>query len=351
MRKKYVVLVGPNRNLKGGISTVINDIYNSDLQQDFNIIAINTYGKKFGSSFFLGIMWYFSLIIMRSVSICHIQLASKGSFYRKIFFILLTPRNVKLLIHVHGGGFIKFYTSQPKFIQRLIEYSMNKANLVITVSEVFRNELCNVIGVNKNKIKRVYNGVTLKKNINIENSGKEVKVLFMGKLSRVKGIYDFIEVIKSFKEVEMNVKFLIAGNGDIETVKQIIKNEKVEEQTEILGWIDGKQKDNVLLTSDVLIAPSYFESFGISIVEAMNFGVAIIGYRVGGIPEIVEHTKNGFLHDTGDISGMVKSLKELVENENLLISMKLNNMEKVKKFSKDKFIESIRKIYYLYIQP
>jgi len=345
MKNRNIVLIGPSIHLKGGIATVIRDIYNSDLKELFNIELVSTYGKRAINSFFTGLIKYLYLLLLGRVDIAHINLASRGSFFRKVFFIMMTPRNKKLILHLHGGGFIDFYKGQSNMIQKLIRYSFNKADLIITVSDVFKGKLIEVMGVDENKIIRVYNGVSLKDKVKIKEAGKAIKVLFMGKLNKDKGINDYIEVIKKFKAINKEVKFLMAGNGDIDAIKELVEKEGLTDQTEILGWIEGKEKEEILSKCDVLLAPSHFEAFGISIVEAMNYGLAIVAYSVGGIPEIVEGSINGYLNEVGDIEGMAHNLQLLIEDSKLLKEIKARNIEKSKEFSKERFIDNIRKVY------
>jgi len=345
MKNKNIVLIGPSIYLKGGIATVIRDIYNSHLKDLFNIELVSTYDKSAIKPFFTGLIKYLSLLLLGKVDIAHVNLASRGSFFRKIFFIIMTPRNKKLIIHLHGGGFIDFYKRQSNIIQKLIRYSFNKADLIITVSDIFKNILIEVMDLDEKKIIRIYNGISLKDNVKINEASKAIKVLFMGKLNRDKGIYDFIEVIKKIKATNKEVKFLIAGNGDIEAIKELVEKEGLTEQTKILGWIEGSEKEEILSKCDILLAPSHFEAFGISIVEGMNYGLAIVAYSVGGIPEIVEDSINGYLNEVGDIEGMAHNLQILIKNSKLLKEIKTRNIEKSKEFSKEKFIDNIRKLY------
>jgi len=345
MKNKNIVLIGPSMHLNGGIATVIRDIYNSDLEQRFNINTVTTYNKSPIIPFITGLIRYIWLLALGKVNIAHINLASRGSFFRKIFFVILTPSHKKLIIHLHGGGFIEFYKSQSKVIQRLIRYSFHKADLIITVSDIFKSKLIHEIGVDENKITRVYNGIALNNKAKIKGQSKDIKVLFMGKLNKDKGIYDYIEVIKKFKYINKDVKFLIAGNGDIEGIRGLIEKEGLTSQTEILGWIDGVEKENILSQCDILLAPSHFESFGISILEAMNYGLAIVAYGVGGIPEIVKDRVNGYLVNKGDINGLVERLLLLLEDLSFMEVIKKINIIKAKEFSKEKFIDNLMDIY------
>jgi glycosyltransferase involved in cell wall biosynthesis len=79
-----------------------------------------------------------------------------------------------------------------------------------------------------------------------------------------------------------------------------IESAGLEEMVEFRGWVTGREKQQLLQFSDVFILPSYFEGSPVAVLEAMSYGAPVISTTVGGIPEIVQSGRNGWLHRPGD---------------------------------------------------
>jgi len=80
--------------------------------------------------------------------------------------------------------------------------------------------------------------------------------------------------------------------------------------------------ENLLGCADVFLLPSSEESFGLAALEALSCETPVVGSNVGGIPEVVAHNINGFLHDVGDVDSMANSIIELFTNDGMLQDFK-----------------------------
>ena len=85
----------------------------------------------------------------------------------------------------------------------------------------------------------------------------------------------------------------------------------------------GKQEQvqEKLAMADILLLPSELESFGLAALEGMACEVVPIATRVGGIPELIEHGKSGYLADVGDVDTMARYAIELLSDEDALHKM------------------------------
>jgi glycosyltransferase involved in cell wall biosynthesis len=163
-------------------------------------------------------------------------------------------------------------------------------DMFITPSHFMAMQL-NKMGFNRD-IHVIHNPI----NITQFNRFKKMKgfqqtFLYAGRFSKDKGIELFLEAAANLR----NKKFLIAGVGDlIDQVKQADKN---LDNLEYLGSLNKEQLFDAFDRSDFLVLPSiWFENNPMIIIEAMTFGLAVIGSHIGGIPELLNE-RRGFLFD------------------------------------------------------
>nr|WP_243158072.1 glycosyltransferase family 4 protein [Aminipila terrae] len=91
--------------------------------------------------------------------------------------------------------------------------------------------------------------------------------------------------------------------------------------------------------------PSYIESFGISCVEAMSFGNAVICNNIGGLKEIVENGVNGELVNIGEIDELSNKILKLMNNQHLINMYAENNIGRSKEFTEERMIKEIYDVY------
>ena len=110
----------------------------------------------------------------------------------------------------------------------------------------------------------------------------------------------------------------------------------------------GKQEEirEKLALADIMLMPSELESFGLAALEAMACEVVPIATRVGGVPEVIEHGKSGFLADVGDVATMARYAVELLSDKNLLQEMaKASRAVAQSRFCSNKIIPQYEEFY------
>lgn len=107
----------------------------------------------------------------------------------------------------------------------------------------------------------------------------------MGRLGERKGVYDLLQSIQQLKTLGVTANFNLAGDGEVEEVKALVQQYGIEDCVNVLGWINGEQKEKLMREADLLVLPSYHEGLPMAILEAMNCGLPIISTTVGGIPK------------------------------------------------------------------
>jgi N-acetyl-alpha-D-glucosaminyl L-malate synthase BshA len=135
----------------------------------------------------------------------------------------------------------------------------------------------------------------------------------------VKRVTDTIEIFDRVRK-QVPSKLLLIGDGpDRSRAEWLAVQKGIHDDVLFLGKQD--QIHEKLALADILLLPSELESFGLAALEAMACEVVPIATRVGGIPEVIEHGKSGFLAEVGDVETMARYAVELLGHENRLHEM------------------------------
>lgn len=342
-----VLMIGPGRGLKGGISSVVESYYNVGLDKlvDLDYLETFTDGTKIKKIIFAIKSLLKFTNKAKDSDIVHIHMSSRGSFYRKSLFVKKAYKmNKKIIIHIHGSEFQKFYKNECNSIQKkYVQNILNKSNKVIALSEEWKYILSEI--VEHNKVNVLYNSIEIKSVVDNKNY-EEKKVLFLGRIGKRKGVYDILEVAPRIISNHPNVKFIIAGDGEVDNVKSLCKDIGIENNVTILGWTSGDEKTKLLSEATVYLLPSYNEGMPISILEAMAYKLPIISTNIGGIPQLVTNNIEGYLFNAGNLNELESILNNVLSSEKLRKTLGENSFNKVEKeFNIEKNIYRLCSIY------
>jgi glycosyltransferase involved in cell wall biosynthesis len=170
---------------------------------------------------------------------------------------------------------------------------MIAADKIITVSNLTRNTVIHKYGMPAEKVVTVYNAVDplADDRINMFKKGVDEKlVTFLGRITKQKGPEYFIEAAHLVLQKMDNVRFVMAGSGDM--MEKMIRRAaelKITDKFHFTGFLKGNEVFSMLSLSDLYIMPSVSEPFGISPLEAMQSNVPVIISHQSGVAEILTY--------------------------------------------------------------
>ena len=166
--------------------------------------------------------------------------------------------------------------------------------------------------------------------------------MFAGRLSKEKGIYTLLKAFSGNR----NHKLVIAGTGPLENeLKRYAEKEKMN--VDFIGFQDFNSLQKWIKNCCAIIIPSEcYENSPNIILEAYALGKPVIGSRIGGIPELIENGKTGFLFEMGNVDDLVDKINMIQENKNLTLEMG-NNAKRIvtEKYSPDEHYDELINIY------
>ena len=263
---------------------------------------------------------------------------------------ILSDQNIKIpfITTLHGTD-ITLVGKDPSF-EPVINFSINKSNMVTAVSESLKKDTNELFEV-KNNIKVIPNFICID-DYKLENNdfykkrfapNNEKIICHISNFRKVKRIKD---VLLSFEKIskEIDVKLILVGDGpERSALEKISRESQYRNNIYFLGSL--KSTKEVLNISDLFFLPSSTESFGLSALEAMACSVPVISTKTGGIPEVVIDGESGYLSEVGDVKEMSSNAVEILSNENKLLLFKENALKQAMKFDVKQILPRYEKIY------
>ncbi len=176
-------------------------------------------------------------------------------------------------------------------------------------------------------------------------SDEEAVIGTVGRLSREKNQAMLIEAADQIQKEFPLVKFLIVGDGPEETyLKALVRDKNLEKHILFTGLIDDIS--SLYPALDIFVLTSLTEGVPLSLLEAMACARLVVATKVGGIPQIIWHGKNGFLVAPGDVTGLVKVLGRVVKDRSLFLEMGREASDFIRKhYSLEHMVEKYERLY------
>lgn len=322
-KRVSVLMAGPRPGEYGGISAVANTILNSSrISNSHHIWYLPTWRpgsipRKF-LYFLAALPRFLYLITVKPIDILHLHMAHGASFYRKALLALLAHCLRKpYILQFHSRHLIK-WAEHYRFRKQMVNSILGRACAILVLYEQAIAEVRKLSG--NQSIFVLPNPVDVRDQefLSIKHKQEEVNVLFLGDISPEKGVRDLVSAISSVA-ASLNcddpvVKLNLCGQGDTKKLKHKCKQLGVSDLVEFKGPVVGDEKDQIFERSDIFVLPSHSEALPVSMLEAMSHGLPIVATEVGGIPEIIEHGKNGLLVPIGDVESLASALTKLIKN-------------------------------------
>jgi glycosyltransferase involved in cell wall biosynthesis len=141
---------------------------------------------------------------------------------------------------------------------------------------------------------------------------------YVGRLSQEKGILNFLEAIPLVIETRDDVRFLIAGDGQLrDRAETYIQQANLSSKVKFLGWVPHDELPSYLNELKLLVSPSYTEAGPYSVFEAMACGTPVLSTPVGQVPDAVTDGKTGFILENNSPECIAKNIIRALKHPNL----------------------------------
>ena len=340
----------PQSKSRGGILSVVDVYRERGLFAKWPIVYLGTVcdGSALAKTRIAvtAVFQFLRIVLTGRLALLHAHTASRASFWRKSIFILIALAARKpVVMHLHGAEFNTFYHRECGSIRkRFVRYVLENVDVVIVLSAQWDER----IGAMAPRAKRaiVANPFPAGVDSGERVARREDALLFLGRFGARKGIFDLLQALAIVRTRYPNVRLLCGGDGDVAGVRARARELGVEQSVEVLGWVSGLAKHQVLAEATVYVLPSYAEGLPMGVLEAMSAGAPVVATCVGGIPDAIEDEIDGFLIEPGDIDALADRIMRLIGDPGLRETFTARAKRKVvERFSPEKVLAQLENLY------
>ena len=234
-------------------------------------------------------------------------------------------RKLPFVTTLHGTDIT--LVGQDRSYLPITRYSIEQSDGVTAISQYLRERTLREFEI-QNHIEVIYNFVncdlykrtpeSLEYRKEYAPNGEKI-LMHLSNFRPVKRITDTVEIFDRVRK-KVPSKLVLIGDGPERSKAEWLAMQKgIHDDVLFLGKQD--QVNEKLPAADIMLMPSELESFGLAALEAMSCEVVPIATKVGGVPEVVESGKTGFLADVGDVESMAKFAMEILQDDKRLQEM------------------------------
>ena len=251
-----------------------------------------------------------------------------------------------LVVHVHSTEFDRSGDNVNQRVDEIERAGMHGADRVVAVSQLTRSICVRRYGVHPDKVDVVYNGIDRESDQPAMGAAIEAKdkiVLFLGRITMQKGPEYFIAAAKRVLEKVPDVKFVVAGAGDMALrMIELAASMGIGHKVLFTGFLRGKDVERVYRMADCYVMPSVSEPFGLAALEAIQHDVPVIVSKTSGVAEVLTHALKV---DFWDIDEMANKIVAVLRHPPLGNTLKQHGAFELRRLTWDGAAEKCERIY------
>ena len=227
------------------------------------------------------------------------------------------------------------YENSSWYRRLILNYSAKRSDYIVTLTEGDKKAYADKLG-RKERISTIYNPTM--KNSNMEPGEKENWLITVGHLTKLKGMDLLAKTACTVLTRNPEWKWLIVGDGEERPfLERFIEQHGLENRLILAG--KAHDVSQYLRRAQVYVLTSRLEGFGMSMLEAKEFSLPIVGFDVPTGPnEIVSHSVNGLLIPPFDCDAMAAALESLIQDDDLRRSYSRHAYDDIEKFQMEKIL-------------
>jgi glycosyltransferase involved in cell wall biosynthesis len=326
--KRFVVMVGPALDAKGGIASVCAAYRDAGLFETLSVRYLTSFVAGSGLAKLrvaltaLGrlLLW----LLLRRVALVHVHMAAGSSVWRKLAFCALAGlARVPFVVHLHSGKFPTFFDEAcgPRR-QALVRAALRRSGALLYLS----GETGAWLRARRLVSPRMHLMPNPAPCADAPHAALATelpqRLLFLGRLEEAKGLSVLVEAFAGVLQTSPQAELWLGGEGDRARYAQRLEQLGVAaSRVRFLGWVGDAEKAALWPQVQVFVLPSRFEGQPMGVLEAMGQGVPVVATRVGGVPDVVHDGADGLLVPVDDATALAGALAGLLRDPARRVAM------------------------------
>jgi len=339
--KKSIMLCGPALSAVSGVSTHLNQLLDSPLANEFNLLhfQVGSEGRNEGR---LGKIWrlltgpfsffYCSITKKPDIILLNTSLVPKAFWRDLINLFIAKMLGIPTVYQVHGGELPERFLGTSRVARWFVGACMTLPNAIVLLAEVERQSYRRIKGIKL--ISVIPNAIDLSAYSHIKPKDFKADILqlgYIGRLADDKGIRESLLALCLLKESgDLSCRYSIAGAGPAENdLRELASKLKLNNDVCFLPPVFDNEKIKFWENTDIFLFPTtHREGLPYTILESLASGTPVITSRVGGIPDIVTDDIHGKFVDPYDVEDIADAIKQLTTDREKLRQMSLRAIER-----------------------
>lgn len=347
-----------------GIGRYLDDLLNGLTDHDsvneytlFTTVPLEKYNKEYYRNVVLDKLKFNS----KMYSPLWLNFVLKNHLLENNFDVFFSPNNLcpavssgklKSVITIHDIMFKmdkNYYSALYRtYLNIMLGSSVKSASKIITISEYSKKDIIKYYGVNKDKLDVIYRAAHPKFRLRSPNEYdwvalkskyglKENFIMYVGLIENRKNISGILRIADICRSKRNDFQLVLVGRPGygFSEIKKEIDNRT--DNVSYLNYVDDKDLPLLYNSAKIFLFPSYYEGFGLPVLEAMQSGVPVVTSNTSSLPEIVDGF--GIMHQPNDIKSFAESIIKLLDDSNYYNECRKNSIEGAKRFSQAKLVK------------
>jgi glycosyltransferase involved in cell wall biosynthesis len=248
-------------------------------------------------------------------------------------------KRIKMIGLIHDIAFEKypqFYPDSYKHLHAITRNLVKKSNRIITVSQNSKNDICEYYSISPHSVSSIPLGVRNSRYSSATKYDSKKYFLSVGALKRIKNVPMIIRAFESFCRLSSSEEKLLIVGGDKwkdpaidEALSSLPKS--IQKRIVFLGYVPDSDLPTLYIHATALLTPSYYEGFGLPVVEAMQAGCPVIVSDRGSLPEVVGDA--GIIVEPDDSTRIAQEMKKIAEKKTFRDAMSQKGRKRAKYFT------------------
>lgn len=332
MNRHKVVVFGPSLDALSGVSTHVRMLLASDLPRDFELLhfQVGSEGRRENAlqklMRFVASPFELALFLLRTgAEVVHLNVSlDPRSYWRDLAYAIVAKALGRRVVNqIHGGALPQdFFRGNPVLTWMLRRFLVSSdAVTVLSTAELTAYRKFDA----RIRVRLVPNAIDpagLADQPRAYNTDAPLKLVYVGRLVRTKGLFETIEALAELKRAGRAFNLSIAGEGpDRAALAAGAERAGLGDRVRFLGGVFAAEKCRLWLDSDLFVFPSYMEGLPYSLLESMAAGCVPITTGVAAIPDVMRDGEHGLFVPVKDAKALALAVAALDDDRESLVRM------------------------------